>query len=203
MSGALDVLTSPALADDYSDLTPEDLLRLCADLRNFAAWNEFIRRFHTKIYTAVTRTLRRYAQFNRDLSDDLAQDTYLRLSAKDAKALRVFVPQYPGSAYCYVQVIAVRVTQDYCKRKDILRTEELSPDPPDTAAPNIEERLALKAEISDRRLKHASARDRQIFWLYYLQGMTAKEIAAIPAIGLTVKGVESVLQRLRGDAGKF
>jgi RNA polymerase sigma factor (sigma-70 family) len=203
VSGVLGVLTSPALANNYSDLPPDDLVCACADLRNSAAWDEFIRRFHTVIYKAASRTCRRYGQFDRDLFDDLVQDTYLRLSAKDAKALRAFVPRHPGSAYCYVQVIAVRVTQDYCKRKDILRTGELSADPPDSAAPNIEEWLALKAEIADRRLKHASARDRQIFWLYHLQGMTAKEIAAIPAIGLTVKGVESVLQRLRSDPGKF
>ena len=32
-------------------------------------------------------------------------------------------------------------------------------------------------------------RDRKIFWLYYRQGMTAKEIAGLPQIGLTLKGV--------------
>jgi DNA-directed RNA polymerase specialized sigma24 family protein len=39
-------------------------------------------------------------------------------------------------------------------------------------------------------------RDRQIFWLYYRHGMTARAIAAIAHIGLTAKGVESVIQRL-------
>lgn len=197
MSSVLDVLTSPALANNYSDLPPDDLLRLCADLRNFAAWDEFIRRFHTVIYSAILRTGRRYAQFDRGLCDDLAQDTYLRLSAKDAKALREFVPQYPGSAFCYVQVIAVRVTKDHCKRKDFLRTEELPPDPPDTVAPDKAEWRALKLAVADVLRKHASRRDRQIFGLHFWQGMTAKEIAAIPGIGLTMKGVEAVMVRLK------
>jgi RNA polymerase sigma-70 factor (ECF subfamily) len=39
-------------------------------------------------------------------------------------------------------------------------------------------------------------RDHAIFWLYYSQGLTAKEIAALPDIKLGVKGVESVLLRL-------
>jgi DNA-directed RNA polymerase specialized sigma24 family protein len=39
-------------------------------------------------------------------------------------------------------------------------------------------------------------RDRSLFWLYYLQGLTAEEIARLPVAGLTAKGVESVLRRV-------
>ena len=39
-------------------------------------------------------------------------------------------------------------------------------------------------------------RDRTVFWLYYKHGFTAKAIAALPAVGLTVKGVETVIFRL-------
>ncbi|HEU4434467.1 MAG TPA: hypothetical protein VFR51_13875, partial [Pyrinomonadaceae bacterium] len=39
-------------------------------------------------------------------------------------------------------------------------------------------------------------RDRTIFWLYYRQGFTTKAIALLPAIGLTIKGVESTIFRL-------
>jgi hypothetical protein len=35
-----------------------------------------------------------------------------------------------------------------------------------------------------------------IFWFFYEQGYTAKEISFLPEIGLTVKGVEAVLLRL-------
>jgi len=195
--GIPDVLLSPALANNYTDLLPEELLRVCADLRNAAAWNEFIRRFQPAIYAAVLRTGRRYAQFERGLCDDLVQQTYLRLSANNAKALREFVPRHPASAFYYLQVIAIRVTQDYCKKKDFRPTEELPRDLPDTAAPDKVDWLALKTAIAELLRKHASDRDRQIFWLHHLQGMTPKEIAAIPTIGLSVKGVESVLVRLK------
>ena len=33
-------------------------------------------------------------------------------------------------------------------------------------------------------------------WFFYQQGYTAKEISLLPAVGLTVKGVEAVLFRL-------
>ena len=42
----------------------------------------------------------------------------------------------------------------------------------------------------------AAARDKQVFWFYFRYGMTAKAIAAIPAIGLSQKGVESLIFRL-------
>jgi RNA polymerase sigma-70 factor (ECF subfamily) len=40
-------------------------------------------------------------------------------------------------------------------------------------------------------------RDRMIFWLYFRQGMSTKEIASLPTIGLGAKGVGSVLERLK------
>jgi RNA polymerase sigma-70 factor (ECF subfamily) len=40
-------------------------------------------------------------------------------------------------------------------------------------------------------------RDRTIFWLYFRQGMSTKEIASLPAIGLSTKGVGSVIERLK------
>jgi hypothetical protein len=36
-----------------------------------------------------------------------------------------------------------------------------------------------------------------IFWLYFRQGMSTKEIASLPTIGLGTKGVGSVIERLK------
>jgi len=190
------VLRSAALELDYRDLAAEELLRTCADLRDRSAWDELIHRFHGLIYGAVLRTGRRYERFPRDLCDDLVQETYVRLAAHGAKALRDFVPRQPGSAFRYLQVIAIRVTQDACKKKDFQRIEELPADPPDRFASDKTEWLALKAQIDDILRRHATLRDCQIFRLHYLHGMTAKEIAGIGALELTVKGVESALLRL-------
>jgi hypothetical protein len=40
-------------------------------------------------------------------------------------------------------------------------------------------------------------RDRMIFWFYFRQGMSTKEIASLPTIGLSAKGVGSVIERLK------
>jgi RNA polymerase sigma-70 factor (ECF subfamily) len=68
---------------------------------------------------------------------------------------------------------------------------------------------ALLAEL-DEKLRSApkeiGERDRALFWLYYLQGYTAEEIAGIPGVGLSAKGVESALRRvtvwLRNEVGR-
>jgi RNA polymerase sigma-70 factor (ECF subfamily) len=67
-------------------------------------------------------------------------------------------------------------------------------------------RSVLLAQL-DEKLRSApqtiSERDRSVFWLYYLQGLTAEEIARLSSAGLTAKGVESALRRvakwLRGE----
>jgi RNA polymerase sigma-70 factor (ECF subfamily) len=40
-------------------------------------------------------------------------------------------------------------------------------------------------------------RDRTIFWLYFRQGMSTREIASLPGIGLGTKGVGSVIERMK------
>ena len=61
------------------------------------------------------------------------------------------------------------------------------------------QRAVLFAEL-DRMLRAApgaaAERDRTLFWLYYLQGLTADEIAALPGSELSAKGVESALRRV-------
>jgi len=60
-------------------------------------------------------------------------------------------------------------------------------------------RDALLAQL-DEKLRSApeavSERDRALFWLYYLQGYTAEEIARLSGAGLTAKGVESAIRRV-------
>jgi hypothetical protein len=50
--------------------------------------------------------------------------------------------------------------------------------------------------LKSRACEPTFVRDYTIFWLYYREGMTAKAIAGVSSIGLTVKGVESTLLRL-------
>ncbi len=67
-----------------------------------------------------------------------------------------------------------------------------------------QEKIAFKVFLNeiDEHLKHCltgadQERDRMIFWLYFRQGMSTKEIASLPTIGLGAKGVGSVIERLK------
>jgi DNA-directed RNA polymerase specialized sigma24 family protein len=67
-----------------------------------------------------------------------------------------------------------------------------------------EERIAFQLFLSeiDEHLKRSltgpdKERDRTIFWLYFRQGMSTREIASLPGIELGTKGVGSVLERMK------
>jgi len=59
----------------------------------------------------------------------------------------------------------------------------------------------ILGEIDDRLKQVLTGpdreRDRMIFWLYFRQGMSTKEIASLPAIALSTKGVGSVIERVK------
>jgi len=177
--------------------SPEDLLRACADMRNDRAWDRFLSRFGPIIVATVVRTSRRYGFDGAGLSDDLVQEVYLKFSAHRAKVLREFKPRgYPGAVFRYVMVIAANVVHDHFKSKGGKHPEP-SPLPEDLAAPSETEWRLLILDIENvLEREHIGARDRHIFWFYYRQGMSAKEIATLSSLKLTTEGVESVLVRL-------
>ncbi|HXM43019.1 MAG TPA: sigma-70 family RNA polymerase sigma factor [Bryobacteraceae bacterium] len=176
--------------------SPEELLQKCADMDDTEAWDRFLARFNPLIIATVVRTIRRYGFDRAGLRDDLVQDVYLKFSANRAKVLREFKPLYPGAVFGYLRVIAANVVHDHFKSK-MGKYSDQSPLPDNVAAPDETEWRLLLRDIDDLLKKPpVSARDRQIFWLYYRQGMSAKEIAAISSLNLTIKGVESVIVRL-------
>ncbi len=177
-----------------SQLTAEELLALCADNGNTAAWEEFLRRFHSLVISTVRRIARRYTAGYADLCNDLAQEVYLKFSRDGGNMLRRFRPMHAGAAFGFVRVVAANLTHDYFKKKGAVRNEtEL---PVELAAGDELEWRLLNRDVDDFLRRHARGIERQIFWLYYRHGMSAREIATLPGVGLTVKGVESVILRL-------
>lgn len=188
----------------------EDLIGACVDGGDDAAWGEFVRRFRGVIAGTVVRTARRFGNSEPQLIDDLIQETYLKICANRCRVLREFKPQGEDSIFGLLKTVAFSVTQDYFRggraakrgaggwessltlyaESAVARREGL---------PQVERELLL-AQIDDLLRAEGEAgtpdRDRRIFWLYYRHGMTSRAIAAISQIGLTQKGVESVIQRL-------
>ncbi len=202
-AGSEDFGEEPRPTQDAADepgplAAPAGLLRACAELGDWRAWDRFIAAFRPVIVAAVRRTARRYVPSGEaGLIDDLEQEVYVRLCANGARVLREFQPRHPRAAFGYLAVIAINVVHDYFRRKGLVQecADGLDGIDPADGGASMEyaEWLLLEREIDDFLRRHGPERDLRIFWLYYRQGWSAKEIAALPAFELGVKGIESVL----------
>jgi RNA polymerase sigma-70 factor (ECF subfamily) len=211
------VVKSPIRGDavgSYAKFSSTQLVAACtaskAGLKDERAWAEFINRFQSVIAAAVLRTARRWCEPSNPQLDDLIQDTYLKLCEDDSRLLRSFQPRHQDSIYGFLKVVASNVVHDHFKsalaaKRGAGQTESGIGSARDDAKSAIDSFEAvsqrLQLEEVDKILTLVTAgkdqeRKRTIFWLRYRQGLTASEIAAIPSIGLTTEGVESVLLRL-------
>jgi RNA polymerase sigma-70 factor, ECF subfamily len=197
---------------NYLHLTATELFEACGSGADAACWQEFINRFNGVIVRSVVRVAIRYGTREQSIVDDLVQETYLKICADRCKLIRTFASQSPESVFGFLKVVATNVAQDSFKarlaqkRAPESMAETLEPANATSKAEFADYRLtdserAVLLDQIDRRLKSTLPpdelqRSRTVFWLYYRSGMTARAIASLPTIGLTTKGVESLLFRL-------
>jgi DNA-directed RNA polymerase specialized sigma24 family protein len=186
---------------------------VCAGRCDDEAWEELVSRVGKPISLTIMRTASLWNKHSRSLVEDLIQATYLKLWEDGCRLLRDFANQHPEAAVLgYIKTTAANVTHDYCKHVhtdryggDILH---VSTDDVDPEAGNevhgSQGKIAFGILLNeiDEHLKRSltgpnSERDRIIFLLYFRQGMSTKEIASLPTIGLSAKGVGSVIERLK------
>lgn len=196
----------------YSSLSLKDVVCLCAELRDDEAWEEFVSRVGRPISLTVIRTAPWWEKHSRSLVEDLVQETYLKLCADRCRHLRDFAIQHPDAILGYIKITAANTTLDYFKHLDSqsaggdqphVSTSDVDPQ----AGPDVhgsQERIAFAVFLKEinEHLKHCltepdQERDRTIFWLYFRQGMSTKEIASLPTIALTAKGIGSAIERLK------
>jgi RNA polymerase sigma-70 factor (ECF subfamily) len=191
---------------EFPSTTPAELVRACAESRDPHAWEEFVRRFQPLIAAVALRTCRRWGEFSPQVVDDLVQETFLKLCAEQCRLLRDFKPEHPDSFLGYLKVLTTNLVHDHFKaRSSAKRGLGRAAESLETAGPAVAPAPELERGILIQEIKSClervapgaeSVRDRRIFWLYYRQGLTAQAIALLPSIGLTTKGVESVILRL-------
>jgi RNA polymerase sigma factor (sigma-70 family) len=180
-----------------------ELLQLCLSTDAEQHWREFVRRTQPLIANVIINTVRRWKQPAPSLVDDLIQETHLKLFDKDKKALRTIRNEHENAIFGFLKVVASNVVQDHF-RKPINKADEVEVNdavlPPE---PGERERLEFSDKKEEVRKILATlsssetyGRDVAIFWFFYEQGYTAKEISLMPHLGLTVKGVEAVILRL-------
>jgi RNA polymerase sigma-70 factor (ECF subfamily) len=187
------------------------LVRVCAESNDEAAWEEFVLRFHRSISLSVIRTAHQWSDVRQQVIDDLVQETYLKLCADGCRLLHAFVVQHPEAISGYIKMVASNVVHDHFKSRHSQKRgagraqESLSDIDPGAGSGSLGSPEAMEREILLKQIDQClgscavgpdQERDRFIFWLYYQQGMSAKAISALPAVGLTTKGVESAILRL-------
>jgi len=138
------------------------------------------------------------------------QEVFLKLCERERRILREFVPRGEDSFLGLLRIVSSSVANDYFRRissqkrgGNVVTTplaEDAASQPVGGVSQAAQMRRSVLLSELDRKLRLApgviSERDRALFWLYYLQGLTAEEIARLPVAGLTAKGVESVLRRV-------
>jgi RNA polymerase sigma-70 factor (ECF subfamily) len=196
----------------YCALSLKDIVCLCAGPCDDEAWQELVSRVARPISLTIIRTASLWREPSVSLVEDLVQVTYLKLWEDNCRLLRDFAIQHPEAILGYLKKVAANATHDYFKHahsqssggeKPHLSTSDVDPEAGNEIQ-GSQERIAfgvLLKEIDDylkRSLKGPDQeRDRMIFWLYFRQGMSTKEIASLPTIGLGAKGVGSVIERLK------
>lgn len=204
-------MESQALPASLAQLTPEVLIKMCLN-GDVVAWEEFMRRYHRLIAGVVFRTTLKWGQSSPTTMDDLIQETYLKLCDDEYRLLRGYNPKHPDAIYGYIKIITANVVHDRFKAlhsqkragdqiaEELTALENRSGVDDSAGSKKAMEREILLREIAAHLNAGLSGdtadRDRTIFWLYYRQGFTTKAIASLPAIGLTIKGVESTIFRL-------
>jgi RNA polymerase sigma-70 factor, ECF subfamily len=188
-----------------------ELAKACAHSTEAAEWGEFLRRCVPMATTVAARVTRLWlGTATPSIVDDIVQEVFLKLCEQERRILRDFAPRGEDSFLGLLRVVSASVANDYFRRqhsekrggKVVTLGLDDSPFPvSDPARPEDAQmqRLVLFNEL-DRLLVSVTGptaeRDRTLFWLYYLQGLTADEIAALPSSDLTAKGVESALRRV-------
>jgi RNA polymerase sigma-70 factor (ECF subfamily) len=180
-----------------------ELLQLCLSTGAEDDWREFVRRTQPLIASVIINTVRRWKQPAPSLVDDLIQNTYAKLFDNDKKALRSIKNEYENAIFGFLKVVASNVVQDHF-RKPGNKVDEVEVSdavlPPGADERERREFLDKKDEVERILAKlppsETLERDLAIFWFFYEQGYTAKEISLMPHLKLTVKGVEAVILRL-------
>jgi RNA polymerase sigma-70 factor, ECF subfamily len=171
-----------------------------ACLRYHQGCEEFFCRLHPVFERIASRVAHQFGAAP-DV-DDVVQEINLKFVSSGPVILPL-VPAEPAAALAYFSVVAANAARDFFRARNATKrgaqqtvslTDSIMCVMPAAGLHSAVERNLLMTQIEE--CLRGTRRDQIVFRLYYRQGFTAKEIAAIPALDLTVKGVESLIHRI-------
>ena len=203
----------------YSDV---DILARCGRETDSAAWDEFVARFNRRIAVYVVRERRMRGidtgPAEADTVAELTQEVYVRLLANDRRALRDFHGDNEFAVLAYLARIARTVVGDHVRR-ETSRKRAVRLVPLDVSGDGetkgleatlmADERAGPDRLLSERLLPERmraillskgganAERDAMVFQLHVVEGFSAREIAEIESLGMSVTAVQAVLRRNR------
>lgn len=161
--------------------------------------------FH-EVQPALRRVTRRLAfQYGAaDEHDDVQQHVLAKL-AEDRHRLVPLLPDDANQLAAYLSIFAANAARDWFRARNATKrglriTRSLDGEKSSLAelvpgaTPDFDRQILLD---QIERAVEGDPRDCLVFRLHYRQGYPANVIAQIPAIGLSTKGVETVLHRMR------
>ena len=197
-------------AKQPADFDAPELFRECAkNLRNAELWEEFYSRYRRKILLYLLRAFRTFGGNSEDFirhADDWLQEVFTKLVQNDGRVIASFRGSNEPSVYAFLGTIAMSVVADQLRYQGALRRRAqfvaLEKFDDSGTYSDTETQFSALLELIDveRALCEQTknpVRDSLIFKLYFVEGLSAREIASIPALKLTTSGLEKVLNRLR------
>jgi len=187
-------------ATDLASLTDQEIVALAREGRE-AAYRELIRRYERPVFSLVLRMVR-----NRQLAEDLAQETFI----KALNAIASYRPEFKFSSWIFK--IANNAAIDHLRRKD-LETLSLDGSPNATTADEIE---ATVLQVGDRGATPLAALEsrelgtaieqaigrlrpeyRSCILLRHVEGLAYEEIAQL--LDLPLGTVKTYIHRARHE----
>jgi RNA polymerase sigma-70 factor, ECF subfamily len=188
-----------------NDATPiQILLQRALEENSQKAWEDFVRAVHGQVVHAIYSALASRRILQKDQVEDLVQDTFYRLCDRNFASLRAFASERPEALGAYLRAVASSAVADAHRKRsaqkrgsggEAVALEDIENAAGTTASVESAYRRVLIDQIG-KCLQEENQRHRDIFWLYYRQGLTAQAISAMPGSNLSPSGVESLLQRL-------
>jgi RNA polymerase sigma factor (sigma-70 family) len=169
-----------------------------------AAWENFLAGQKRVLILIIFRVAARFGVHNLDDVEDAVQEVCLKISSQ----IRLADVPDPSDTVLesYTKALIANTAHDYfrakrAKKRDLLAEVALDSDHPARTAGNDDTEKEILLNQLDG-LVGKDIRSQSIFRLYFRLGWTAKEIAGISCLGLSAKGVESLVYRLTAELHK-